>query len=918
MKVSELHSAMVSLLTLLVLTITQIPASAQLVGPGEDIADGPFNRPPVAVDDVFVFTIISTPVTRTLIYPAVLAVLDNDFDADGDPLTLISFTTPTYGSLDVDSSGQVTYDLELSAAGVPDSWTYTISDDKGATAEGTVYFIYSDPPATTHHGGDSFSPQADCAPCHGEDLTGASFGAEWAPSCYDCHGSLWDTVNEDPVVDAGVDQTVDCDLPPCQAYLDGTAEDPDDSPDPLAVKWSLATGPGPVTFDDDSSATTVAHFSVPGVYSLILTADDGQTSVSSRVQITVGQTGTGPGTSPGTGAACSPIGHWRLDEGSGLAARDSSGNSHDATLVGSPQWIDGPAGFGDALAFRRVNYVEVSHEGEFDLTGEITVAAWANIERIDAHWSPVVAKGNSAWRLSTRADQKRFHFAVTGPADGSNWVNGNQEVELGQWHHIAGTYDGSQIRLYIDGVEDPASPVRYAGPVSTNDFAVWIGGNAQFPGSGFFGRIDDVRIYDCALDRDEIASLAGTSSAVATMLVREVIDNGPIADQDACLASLDSGAGTIIEYNTPVLNIVDGGLNGHFGDDDSFGVVGASERALLAVDDLSLRADGIVRIPDRQSGPWTFGVNSDDGFTLQFPGFDFVSVVNGELANLPGGAALRFFGSRATADTLGTINLPVGDHPFWLTYHEGWGEAALEFFAARGSHTTFDPDEFRLVGQTSIGAVVPGLCEDVTMVATRPGAWSGGLVDSLADARAALAQGQSNGTNTSRAYSYVNHIDPDVGGPSMGSFTGDLGFPNHVPGVDDNDFAVKVTGLLDIPAAGTYQIGFNSDDGVSLRIQGRSWDSIVEDATGNAAIAGDELKNDSLTAWSFTAGRITLPAGCHSFEAVMFERGGGAFFELLGRGVSDQGVADPSWHLLRVGGAKAAAPTGGLQLVPLE
>ena len=133
-----------------------------------------------------------------------------------------------------------------------------------------------------------------------------------------------------------------------------------------------------------------------------------------------------------------------------------------------------------------------------------------------------------------------------------------------------------------------------------------------------------------------------------------------------------------------------------------------------------------------------------------------------------------------------------------------------------------------------------------------------------------------------------------------------------------NDFAVKVTGLLDIHAAGTYHIGFNSDDGVSLRIQGRSWDSIAEDVTGNAAIVGDELKNDSVTGWSFTAGQITLPAGCHSFEAVMFERGGGAFFELLGRGVSDQGVADPSWHLLRVGGAKAAAPTGGLQLVPLN
>jgi len=121
---------------------------------------------------------------------------------------------------------------------------------------------------------------------------------------------------------------------------------------------------------------------------------------------------------------------------------------------------------------------------------------------------------------------------------------------------------------------------------------------------------------------------------------------------------------------------------------------------------------------------------------------------------------------------------------------------------------------------------------------------------------------------------------------------------------------------LDIPADGTYQIGFNSDDGASLRIPGRTWNSIVADATGNAAIAGDELINDSLTGRSLTAGEIALPAGCHPFEAVMFERTGGAFFELIGRGVSDKGIPDRVWRLLTLGGAGLTQDPGGLQLVP--
>ena len=50
----------------------------------------------------------------------------------------------------------------------------------------------------------------------------------------------------------------------------------------------------------------------------------------------------------------------------------------------------------------------------------------------------------------------------------------------------------------------------------------------------------------------------------------------------------------------------------------------------------------------------------------------------------------------------------------------------------------------------------------------------------------------------------------------------------------------------------------------------------------------------------------------------MFERDRGAFFELIGRGVSARGIADPNWRLLRTGGAKIPATIQGLQLVPTE
>jgi hypothetical protein len=401
--------------------------------------------------------------------------------------------------------------------------------------------------------------------------------------------------------------------------------------------------------------------------------------------------------------------------------------------------------------------------------------------------------------------------------------------------------------------------------------------------------------------------------------IREVIDNGEIGDQGVCYDSLSSNTGTIVEYTAPVLNIQDSDGNGNYGNDDVFGVVTEGRRDHGDVDDISLIARGIIHLPEVEEGSYTFGVNSDDGFTLQFPGHDFISAVNGEIVNFESGAALRFYGSRAAGDTLGVINLSPGDHPFWLTFHERAGGAAVELYAAEGVHTAFDLDVFRLVGHKSIGSFpVPGFCDEVIMKASLPGAW--GEIDSVQDAMEVVAEGEAFGTNSIRGCVVVNHSDPDDGAddPDLsGSFGADLVFPNDRPGNDD-DFGVMVEGLLDIPVAGTYQIGFNSDDGAGFQIFGHQWKSIVPGSDATAVIVGDIgdwLITDALTGWSWTAGEIEFPApGCYEFRAIMFERGGGSFFELFGRGISVTGVPDPTWHLLNVGGAGVFKDFDGLQL----
>ena len=131
-----------------------------------------------------------------------------------------------------------------------------------------------------------------------------------------------------------------------------------------------------------------------------------------------------------------------------------------------------------------------------------------NLEAVNADWLGIVTKGDSTWRLSTFMAERRFHFAVNDEPGSHHSVDGSTPVDLNEWHHLVGTYDGSAIRLYVDGEEDPASPVAYTGPIHADDFPVWIGANAERPGRGFIGRIDDVQIYCRPLEAAEVGALA--------------------------------------------------------------------------------------------------------------------------------------------------------------------------------------------------------------------------------------------------------------------------------------------------------------------------------------------------------------------------------------------------------------------------
>ncbi|MHC4435644.1 MAG: LamG domain-containing protein, partial [Planctomycetota bacterium] len=89
-----------------------------------------------------------------------------------------------------------------------------------------------------------------------------------------------------------------------------------------------------------------------------------------------------------------PIGHWPLDGD----AVDISGNGNDGVLMGDPQFVAGMVG--DAIDLDGVDdYVDCGNAELFDITGEMTVAAWIKVHVFDKSWQAIVTHGDSSWRI---------------------------------------------------------------------------------------------------------------------------------------------------------------------------------------------------------------------------------------------------------------------------------------------------------------------------------------------------------------------------------------------------------------------------------------------------------------------------------------------------------------------------------------
>ena len=212
-------------------------------------------------------------------------------------------------------------------------------------------------------------------------------------------------------------------------------------------------------------------------------------------------------------AATNPIpgfsGHWKLDEGSGTTIIDASGSGNDGAVIGSPVWVTGIDG--QALDLDGTNdYALVADDASLDIVNAITLAAWIKPEEIESQ--SIIKKAilgtTNGYELSL-SHNGRAYFRINEAASGDTYrinATSSYPIDGNTWMHIACTYDGTNIRIYVNGVEN-AIEVPCTISISENTLDLGIG--AQPDGSDRFqGTLDDLQVYSFALSDSQILSLA--------------------------------------------------------------------------------------------------------------------------------------------------------------------------------------------------------------------------------------------------------------------------------------------------------------------------------------------------------------------------------------------------------------------------
>jgi hypothetical protein len=487
---------------------------------------GPVNTPPVANNQsVIVVEDTATPITLTA------------GDANGDPLSYSVTTGPAHGTLS-GSAPALTYVPAANYAG-SDSVAFRVNDGQALSNIATVTIAVqavNDAPTANADGfaaaaGATLSVTAPGVLGNDTDVDSVSLMAQIAGGpangtlSLNANGSFTYTpaggfAGVDTFTYRASDGVVLSGLATVTVTVAADTTAPTRSN--LLPSGSLAAGTTQATLSLATNESATCRFSTTAgtAYAAmtgLFTATGGtahSTTVSGllngssytyyvRCQDPAGNANTSDAAitfSVAAAPASALVAAYSFNEGAGAMLTDRSGRGHTGTVAGATWSTSGR--YGGALSFDGVNdWVTVNDTAALDLTTGMTLEAWVN-PTAAAAWRTVLTKeqpGGLAYAL----------YGGNGSSRPAAFVDIGGEIELGAtavlaanaWTHLAVTYDGATLRIFVNGVQ--VATRAQAGALTTSAGVLRIGGNGVW-GEYFQGRIDEIRLYNRALSAAEI------------------------------------------------------------------------------------------------------------------------------------------------------------------------------------------------------------------------------------------------------------------------------------------------------------------------------------------------------------------------------------------------------------------------------
>jgi hypothetical protein len=190
--------------------------------------------------------------------------------------------------------------------------------------------------------------------------------------------------------------------------------------------------------------------------------------------------------------------------------QDASGNGHAGTASGDPAYVAGPAGYGMAMEFdgQGGQYVDLGTWNPSATTGQVSLALWARWNGLSGSYQGLIGKRNTwsademMWNIEANVDTGALGFF----REGSYPYDGDPVLPVGEWTHVAASFDGTTATFYINGETTGSGPFSFG---FDTDATIVFGAVERNGSNPFNGALDEVRIYSRSLSAGEVAWLAG-------------------------------------------------------------------------------------------------------------------------------------------------------------------------------------------------------------------------------------------------------------------------------------------------------------------------------------------------------------------------------------------------------------------------